>query len=312
MKHLPILQEYCLYATYLAPKGKERLSFLGEQIAQRHLTFHDRLIGIVGGAGSGKSSLIKGMFPGLELSNDDDGVNPRKILQVNDLNETIYNATTFHIDMRFQTAFSQMAEIVDFVRTALEKNRRVIIEHFDILYPALNINADIIVGIGDEILFVRPTVFGPMPKNVLEIVESSLKIRKEAHTAEHLAIAVLTKEMGIKRESFYSADIQGGFVLRFETKPAIDLAKLEARVKEEIAANHPVCYFDEGHIKVGQEVLKCNGSRIHVRGTGEIGDVTIVKNFIEDAKTNTFCLVGLLGRNEDDVCGLTTRLNIRL
>ena len=55
--------------------------FLGEQISHRHLNYSDRLIGIVGDAGAGKSSLIKGMFPGLQLSNDDDIVNPRKMLK---------------------------------------------------------------------------------------------------------------------------------------------------------------------------------------------------------------------------------------
>ena len=90
--------------------------FLGEQISQRHITFRDRLIGIVGDAGSGKSSLIKGMFPGLELSNDDDMLNPRKIMQVRSMFEDVSDsATTYHIDMRFQTAFTKMHEIVDFV-----------------------------------------------------------------------------------------------------------------------------------------------------------------------------------------------------
>ena len=36
-------------------------------------------IGIIGEAGSGKSMLIKGMFPGLELTNDDNGVNTRPL-----------------------------------------------------------------------------------------------------------------------------------------------------------------------------------------------------------------------------------------
>ena len=73
------LQQYLISTQYFAPRGKERLIFLGDHISQRHLLYTDRLIGIVGDAGSGKSSLIKGMFPGLELTNDDDIINPRKI-----------------------------------------------------------------------------------------------------------------------------------------------------------------------------------------------------------------------------------------
>ena len=40
-------QEYMVSAQYFAPRGKERLMFLGEQISHRHLFFNDRLIGIV-------------------------------------------------------------------------------------------------------------------------------------------------------------------------------------------------------------------------------------------------------------------------
>lgn len=43
-----LLQEYSVSSQYFAPRGRERLMFLGEQIAQRHLQFNDRLIGIVG------------------------------------------------------------------------------------------------------------------------------------------------------------------------------------------------------------------------------------------------------------------------
>ena len=150
------IQEYMVSSQYFAPRGKERLMFLGEQISHRHLNYSDRLIGIVGDAGSGKSSLIKGMFPGLQLSNDDDIVNPRKMLQVRNSMMEVDDATTFHIDIRFQMAFTQMFEIVDYVNSLLERNRRVVIEHFNLLYPALGRNADIIVGIGEEIIVTRP------------------------------------------------------------------------------------------------------------------------------------------------------------
>ena len=52
---------------------------LGMQIAQQYLSPFDKLIGIIGEAGSGKSMLVKGMFPGLELTNDDEGVNVRPL-----------------------------------------------------------------------------------------------------------------------------------------------------------------------------------------------------------------------------------------
>ena len=168
-------QEYMVSAQYFAPRGKERLMFLGEQISHRHLFFNDRLIGILGDAGAGKSSFIKGMFPGLQLSNDDDIVNPRKIMQVRNPLNDIEDATTYHFDVRFQMAFMQMYEIADFVRSLLERKRRVVVEHFNLLYDALGRNADLLVGIGEEIIVARPGVFGPLPQSIYDIVHDSLK-----------------------------------------------------------------------------------------------------------------------------------------
>ena len=202
-----LIQEYMVSSQYYAPRGRERLMFLGEQIAHKHLHYSDSLIGIVGDAGSGKSSLINGMFPGLELSNDDDIINPRKIMQVRELMQDVPDAGTYHLDMRFQMAFTQMYEIVDFVKKVLQNKRRIVIEHFNLLYEALGMNADIIVGIGEEIIVTRPTIFGPIPQSIYEIVHQSLTYRKMAHTAEEAVVQVLESEYGITTDDFFSSDI---------------------------------------------------------------------------------------------------------
>ena len=43
-----------LYSVYFAPRGYVRMTQMGMQIAQRHLHTFDRLIGIIGDAGSGR------------------------------------------------------------------------------------------------------------------------------------------------------------------------------------------------------------------------------------------------------------------
>ena len=73
------MQKSHLYSVYFAPRGNERMADLGMQIAQQYLSPFDKIIGLVGVAGSGKSMIIKGMFPGLELTNDDEGVNVRPL-----------------------------------------------------------------------------------------------------------------------------------------------------------------------------------------------------------------------------------------
>lgn len=73
------MQENNLYGVYLAPRGRVRMVDLGMQIAQQYLSPFDHIIGVIGDAGSGKSMLIKGMFPCLDLTNDDGGVNVRPL-----------------------------------------------------------------------------------------------------------------------------------------------------------------------------------------------------------------------------------------
>lgn len=299
-----LIQEYSIYSLYFAPRGKERLLFLGDQIGRRHLQFDDRLVGIIGDAGSGKSSLIRGMFPGLELTNDDDRVDTRKIMQVRDMEEDFGNATTFHIDMRFQSAFTQTFEIVDFVRRALEEGRRVVVEHFNLLYPALGIPADIMIGIGEEIIVVRPTVFGPLPQNVYDMVHTSLKYRKMAHTVEDIAIQLLQAEFEVDHNIFFSSDIKNGFLLRFTEPADVDLQRLSERIREVLAENLPVHYHDEEHIVIGDEIIPCSGPRLHMQNTSEITDFKLIKKFIRDEKTDTWCLVGLLHQDEEDVSKL--------
>ena len=275
--------------------------FLGEQIAQKHLHYSDSLIGIVGDAGSGKSSLINGMFPGLELSNDDDIINPRKIMQVRDLMQDIPDAATYHLDMRFQMAFTQMYEIVDFVKAVLKMKRRIVIEHFNLLYDALGINADIIVGIGEEIIVTRPTIFGPIPQSIYEIVHTSLKFRKMAHTAEEVVAKVLQNNFGISTDDFYSSDIRNGFILKFQKEPKVDLEELERLSQEMLSLNLEVSYYDEDHIQMGDKIIECDGARFHVNNTSEIEHFSVLKKLIQDPKTKVFNLIGVIDGNLDDL-----------
>lgn len=289
-----LIQEYMVSSQYFAPRGKERLMFLGEQISHRHLNFGDRLIGVVGDAGAGKSSLIKGMFPGLQLSNDDDIVSPRKIMQVRNSLMEVEEATTFHIDVRFQMAFTQMYEIVDYVNSLLKRKRRVVIEHFDLLYPALDKNADVIVGIGEEIIVARPSLFGPQPDSIYRIVHESLRYRKMAHSAEEVTTDLLHEVFDIKEEEYYFSDIRNGFVIKFHRKPDIDLERLAVLIEERIAQNLDISYYDEDHIMLGEKIMTCDGPRFHVSNTSEIENFTLVKEFIYDPASKTYCMVGVV------------------
>ena len=91
------IQHSHIYSTYFAPRGRSRIFNLGIQLAQLYLSPFDQIIGVIGEAGSGKSVLIKGMFPGLELTNDDDGVNVRPLPILDQDAETgFFSPHTYH------------------------------------------------------------------------------------------------------------------------------------------------------------------------------------------------------------------------
>ena len=89
-------------AVYYAPRGRRRLMHLGMLISQRYLRPEDRLIGIIGDAGAGKSLLARGMFPGLVLTNDDEGVNVRPLPILSDARDGFFANHTYHLDVRFE------------------------------------------------------------------------------------------------------------------------------------------------------------------------------------------------------------------
>ena len=211
-------------AVYYAPRGGQRLMHLGMLIAQRYLRAEDRLIGVVGDAGAGKSLLIRGMFPGLVLTNDDDGVNVRPLPVLEDAESDHFRTHTYHLDVRFEMAFSPLWKLAEAVKKAVSGGHRVVVEHFELLYPLLNLNAEVLIGVGEEVVVTVPTLFGPFPTEIAQQAFDSIIYRKMAHSAEDIT-SVVMKEMGFEVPTIHS-DVKHGFVLEFTEKPKIDLVEV--------------------------------------------------------------------------------------
>ena len=289
-----------ILSSYFAPRGHNRMYALGMQIAQLYLNPHDRLIGIIGEAGSGKSALIRGMFPGLELTNDDNGVYVRPLpLLEQDRGFAFFAPHTYHVDIRFENGFTQMATLAEAITEALQKGRRVVVEHFDLVYPFLGANANILIGVGEQVLVARPNIFGPEPEEIREAVYKSLPYRLMAHTAEDLCEMCMTD---FDRERCGHDDVRHGFAIYFpDTPPEIDIPKLEAQVNAIIAENLPVGYVDDNHISVGDKIHKCNGPRIHVHRTGQIQNFRLMHHLIYDRFKKRYVLVGCVGEGSDKI-----------
>ena len=252
-----------ILTTYFAPRGHNRMYTLGQQIAQQYLNPMDKLIGVIGDAGSGKSALIRGMLPGLELTNDDNGVYVRPLPILNqDRGFAFFSPHTYHLDIRFENGFTQMRDLADAIAEALNNNKRVVVEHFDLVYPLLGANANLLIGVGETIMISRPNLFGPEPDELKESVYKSLPYRLMAHTAEDL-IEMCLPEAELARCGH--DDVHHGFVIYFDnTRPDIDLYELEAKVRDLIAQDLSVTYADDCHVCIGDTVHPCTGPRIHV------------------------------------------------
>lgn len=285
--------EQLRYATYFAPRGRIRLQNLGNQISQKYLQPNDKLIGVIGDAGSGKSLCIRGMFPGLELTNDDDGINVRPSPLMRDYQNANFRAHTYHIDVRFELAFTQLYELVDAIKAALKENCRVVVEHFDLVYPSIGKNGDILIGIGEEVIVVRPNLFGPEPEDVRNTVFKSLRYRRMAHSAEDLLVHILENEYHLVCDGH--GDVKHGFILSFSKKPRISLAVLEKKVKQLIKKDLSITYLDPTHIKIGTDIVQyCTGPRTHVTHTAQIENFRLLDEYIYDEQRECYDMVGMV------------------
>lgn len=284
-------------ASYFAPRGKRRLMLLGNVIAQRYLNPDDRLIGLVGEGGAGKSLLIRGMFPGLVLTNDDDGVNVRPLPIMEDYEAGTFRTHTYHLDARFELAFVQAWRLTDAIGRAIQQGKRVVIEHFELLYPLLGLNAELLIGIGEDVVVIRPGIFGPDPHELAREVFANITYRRMAHSAEDLTSIVL-EELGLARPEIHS-DVKRGFVLEFPELPQVDLARVEQGVKEFIARDARITYYDDAHIKVEDLVYPCSGPRIHVHHAGDIRGFKLLPEFRFCPFKHLYLLAGLVGTGEE-------------
>ena len=299
MSYSQRMQKNLIQTSYFAPRGRARMYDLGMQMGQMYLSPYDRLIGFIGDAGSGKSALIHGMFPGLELTNDDDGVNvrPLPILSVTE-ESGFYMPHTYHLDVRFETGFTQPHILAEAIMDAIRLQKRVIVEHFDLIRPLLPRNADLLIGVGEQVIVTRPTMFGPEPSELVDTVHKSLRYRLMAHTAEDLCAMHMDPKL---YDVCHHDDINHGFVMAFyEYPPHIDLEELEKKVNIDIKRDLPVTYADESHILVGDIRQECSGPRTHVTSTGKIEGFRLCPEIIFDNQRNRYLLIGFVGENSQE------------
>jgi tRNA A37 threonylcarbamoyladenosine biosynthesis protein TsaE len=297
LRNQPLYHETLIYSTYFAPRGRQRLYMLGSELSQRYLYPSDLLIGVLGSEGSGKSTLIQGLFPGLHLTNDDDGINMKQSPIYDFSEDNFFSGHTFHLDVRYELAFKQRYEIAEAINSVVSHGRRAVVEHFDLIYESLGYNAQVIFGIGEEVIVARPTLFGPHPGAIKKVVDKTIKYRLMAHTAEDITSYILEEDYKYKRPVLHS-DIKHGFIISFKEKPEIDIEELEEKVLTIIEANLTVAASGEDTITFGDMKYFCTGVRTHVKSTSEIQNFHLHKEFKYNPITDEYYLMGMVGKKE--------------
>lgn len=298
------MHEPLISARYHAPRGKKRLFMVAAEISRRYLYADDLLIGVIGLEGSGKSTLIKGLFPGLELTNEDDGINKRPAPIYDFSEENFFSGHTFHVDVRYELAFKQKYEIAAAINRAVNAGRRVVVEHFDLIYKQLGYNAQVLFTLGDALVIFRPTVLGPSPVELQKFVAARTKYRLMAHTAEDITSHILERDYRYKTENLHS-DVRHGFVVPFTCEPDIDIRELENKVLDIIRRGLDVRPLEGNYIAVGEDKIYCTGKRIHVKNTADIENFRLVKRYIYDPISKEYWLVGITGEEDIKPNGFT-------
>ena len=294
---MPLPHEYLIKAEYFAPRGRKRILELGAHLAHRYLSAGDSLVGVIGDAGAGKSVLIQGMFPGLELTNDDEGINVRPLPLLHHYETSSFEHHTYHLDMHFEQAFTRPPLLAEAVHRALREGCRVIVEHFDMLYPILQTNGHILVGIGQEVIITRPGIFGPFPDEIKSVVFKSLYNRRMAHSAEDITQLVLGR-LGVPPAEGHG-DVCDGFLLQYSSRPPAELALVEKLVLEIISRDLTITPAGNRSITIGDEPLHCTGPRLHLRSTGEIKNFRLGKDYLHDPDSGMYSIVGIVGGPSD-------------
>lgn len=284
-----------IYTIFFAPRGNQRMMELGMKITQMYLNPFDKIIGIIGDKDSGKSMLIKGMFPGIQVCECEDEFDAQNMPLFNSEDVGFYTPRTFHVDVRAASRFIPLKKIAEVVLEVAGKNKRVIVEHFENLYPVMGRNADLLIGIGEEVIVTRPNIFGPLPQNIADIVFKSLIYRKMAHSAEDL-FEYCVNDLD-RPKSTYS-DIRHGFLLDYEKDPGFDLEEIEKKMLQLIEEDIPIIPYDEDHIKIKDTIMKCTGPRMHVESTGQIKNFSLYKEVFYDTKFGNYIVVGTVGTKE--------------
>ncbi len=296
MVNYHVAREPLVRAVYYAPRGRLRMYELAAELGRLYLRPTDYLIGVIGSEGSGKSTLIRGLFPGLELTNDDEGINKHTSDAFSFDPEAQFCGHTFHIDMRYELAFHQMCEIVEVVKSIVMNQRRVVVEHFDLLYEHLGCNAQILFAIGEEVRVYRTTVFGPTPESVRKVAYQSLKYRLMAHSAEDIVAKILRDRFNYA-PNYTHSEVHHGFIIGFDEKPTWSIAELEDAVNEIIARDIPISPGEGDHVLFDGVPFVCTGKRCHVKRSGDIRNFRLLKYFKYDPIANRYLLVGIVGRN---------------
>ena len=197
-------------------------------------------------------------------------------------------------------AFHQVHQILEAIRTVIAANRRVVVEHFDLIYRQLGFNAQILFGIGEEVRVYRPTIFGPSPLSVKRVAEENLKYRLMAHSAEDIVGRILRDDYRFSPDQLHS-EVHHGFVIGFDAPPNIDLDEVERKARAVIESDVEIAPGEGDHVLFDGQPFYCTGKRCHVKRSSHIENFRMLKEYKFDPVSRKYLMVGIVGHEQEPI-----------
>ena len=147
-------------------------------------------------------------------------------------------------------AFTQIHVLADAIKQAIAQDKRVVVEHFDLIYPLLGYERRNTYWYRREVIVTCPKIFGPKPQDIADIVYKTIRYRRMAHSAEDITCKILEYDYGFTHPQMHG-DVRLRVCADFQCKTWVDLYELEARVSNIWDEGIEISCLDDNHIQFG-------------------------------------------------------------
>ena len=170
-------------------------------------------------------------------------------------------------------------------------------EHFDLLYPTLKMNAHVLVGIGQEVIIARRAFSAPSGRDQAVVFKS---LHPEDGPSAEDVPSISLKGWAYRRRK--GTAMSAAALSSITASGLAELALAERAGQGDDRPGSTINPAGNRKITIGEMSLHCTGPR-HVRSTGEIKNFRLGKEYLRDPLTGIYSIVGKVGNEPAHIFG---------